>query len=241
MTKRYRIDTPAVRKRRENAARQKAAEYQSRLMPDPGTPAWSQGLETSTPFFDIATVGVGGGLNLLRKGIAQKLAAARARRKSPIWIEDRYGRLTRNRDPVPFTSVDREKLMRKYQQGSTRDYPRESVVGRPVSDDMARWADDDAIPFAGTRTRAGGEYLPERIPRRRGYPNRAANIAEKKYERYVDEMVSGPTSEKQIRKIRAKIEMDRRGAANRRRRMQGSIADDIDIAEYGPWDFEGRY
>ena len=195
MAKRYGMDTPAVRKRRENAARQKAAEYQSRLMPDPGTPAWSQGLETSTPFFDIAAVG--GGLNLLRKGIARKLAQARARK----------------------------------QADDMRSWNRE----------FARQADDDAIPFAGTRTRAGGEYLPERIPRRRGYPNRAANIAEKKYERYVDEMVSGPTLEKQIRKIRAKIEMDRRGAANRRRRMQGSIADDIDIAEYGPWDFEGRY
>ena len=65
------------------------------------------------------------------------------------------------------------------------------------------------------------------VVRRRGYPNRAANIAEKKYERYVDEMVSGPTSEKQIRKIRAKIEMERRGAANRRRRMQGSMGDDL--------------
>ena len=64
MAKRYGMNTPAVRKRREKVKAGKAAEYQSRLMPNPGTPAWSQGLETSTPFFDIATVGMGGGMNL---------------------------------------------------------------------------------------------------------------------------------------------------------------------------------
>ena len=147
MTKRYGMDTPAVRKRRENVARQKAAEYQSRLMPDPGTPAWSQGLETSTPFFDIATVGMGGGLNLLRKGIARKLAQARARRQA---------------------------------------------------DNFARQADDDAFPFAGTRTRAGGEYQPDALS---------------EYKYYLD--------------------------LQRRRRMQGGPVSDV--AEYGPWDFEGRY
>ena len=80
MAKRYGMNTPDVLRRRQNVADQQAAAYQAQLMPNPGTPAWSQGLETSTPFFDIATVGMGGGLNLLRKGIAQKLAMAKLRR-----------------------------------------------------------------------------------------------------------------------------------------------------------------
>ena len=227
MAKRYGMNTPDVLRRRQNIADQQAAAYQARLMPNPGTPAWEMGLETSTPFFDIATVGMGGGMNLLRKGIARKLAEARLRRQPAYTSPNTTGQQFRAYDPRADEYLDYG----------------DDVVRRGVSDDMARWADDDAIPFAGTRTRAGGEYLPERIPRRRGYPNRAANIAEKRYERSVDEMVSGPTSKKAIRKIQVERELERRahqkqlqeqaeevsrrGLIARRRRMQGSMGDDL--------------
>ena len=174
MAKRYGMGTPDVLRRRQNIADQQAAAYQARLMPNPGTPAWSQGLETSTPFFDIATVGMGGGMNLLRKGIGRKLAESRLRRQPAYTSPNVVG-----------------------QQFQLPDYARQVLANAPP------------------------------VVRRRGYPNRAANIAERRYERSIDEAVSGPTSEKQIRKIRAKIEMERRGAANRRRRMQGSMGDDL--------------
>ena len=39
MTKRYGMDSPEVRARREREEQRRAAEYQGLLMPDPGTPA----------------------------------------------------------------------------------------------------------------------------------------------------------------------------------------------------------
>ena len=60
MTKRYGIATPEDLERQERERRRKEAEYQALLMPEPGTAAWDKGLETSTPFFDILTGGVGG-------------------------------------------------------------------------------------------------------------------------------------------------------------------------------------
>ena len=188
MAKRYGMNTPDVLRRRQNIADQQAAAYQARLMPNPGTPAWSQGLETSTPFFDIATVGMGGGMNLLRKGIARKLAEARLRRQPA--------------------------------------YTTANVVGR------------QALPAYSTPNVVGQQFRT-----RGGYPNRAANIAEKRYERSVDEMVSGPTSKKAIRKIQVERELERRAHQKqlqeqaeevsrklgiaRRRRAQGSMADDF--------------
>tara|TARA_R100001244_G_scaffold107278_3_gene79560 strand:- start:636 stop:1094 length:459 start_codon:yes stop_codon:yes gene_type:complete len=110
MAKRYGMNTTDAKRRRERLAAQEESAYQARLHPNPGTPEWGMGLETSTPFFDIATAGAGGGLNMARKVIMRKLAQARARRQA---------------------------------------------------DNFARQADDDAFPFAGTRTRAGGEYQPD--------------------------------------------------------------------------------
>ena len=210
MAKRYGMNTPDVLRRRKNVADQQAAAYQARLMPNPGTPEWEMGLETSTPFFDIATVGMGGGLNLLRKGIGRKLAEARLRRQPAYTSPNTTGQQFRAYDPRADEYLDYG----------------DDVVRRGVSDDMARWADDDAFPFAGTRTRAGGEYLPERIPRRRGYPNRAANIAARREREYLGSG-GAPMSEKQIRKIRTKMELDKRSAVARRRRMQGSMGDDL--------------
>ena len=68
MAKRYGIATPEDLERQERERRRKEAEYQALLMPEPGTAAWDKGLETSTPFFDILTGGVGG---LGMKGIAK--------------------------------------------------------------------------------------------------------------------------------------------------------------------------
>ena len=53
MTKRYGMDSPEVRARREREEQRRAAEYQGLLMPEPGTPAWEKGLGLSTPFLDI--------------------------------------------------------------------------------------------------------------------------------------------------------------------------------------------
>ena len=110
MAKRYGMNTTDAKRRRERLAAQEESAYQARLHPNPGTPEWGMGLETSTPFFDIATAGVGGGLNMARKVIMRKLAQARARRQA---------------------------------------------------DNFIRQADDDAFPFAGTRTRAGAEFQPD--------------------------------------------------------------------------------
>ena len=60
MAKRYGIATPEDLERQERERRRKEAEYQALLMPEPGTAAWDKGLETSTPFFDILTMGAGG-------------------------------------------------------------------------------------------------------------------------------------------------------------------------------------
>ena len=139
------MNTPDVLRRRKNVADQQAAAYQARLMPNPGTPEWEMGLETSTPFFDIATVGMGGGLNLLRKGIGRKLAEARLRRQPAYTSPNTTGQQFRAYDPRADDYLDYG----------------DAVVRRGVSDDMARWADDDAIPFAGTRTRAGAEFQPD--------------------------------------------------------------------------------
>ena len=190
MARRYGMNTPDVLRRRQNIADQQAAAYQARLMPNPGTPAWSQGLETSTPFFDIATVGMGGGLNLLRKGIGRKLAESRLRRQPAYTSPNVVG-----------------------QQFQLPDYARQVLANAPP------------------------------VVRRRGYPNRAANIAERRYERSIDEAVSGPTSKKAIRKIQVEQELERRAHQKllqeqaeevsrklgiaRRRRMQGSMADDF--------------
>ena len=144
MAKRYGMNTPAVRKRREKVKAGKAAEYQSRLMPNPGTPAWSQGLETSTPFFDIATVGMGGGLNLLRKGIGRKLAESRLRRQ-PAYTSPS----TAMQDHRFFTGLKDDRLQRDA-------WNREFAL-----DKWRKQADDDAISFAGTRTRAGAEFQPD--------------------------------------------------------------------------------
>ena len=190
MAKRYGMGTPDVLRRRQNIADQQAAAYQARLMPNPGTPAWSQGLETSTPFFDIATVGMGGGMNLLRKGIGRKLAESRLRRQPAYTSPNVVG-----------------------QQFQLPDYARQVLANAPP------------------------------VVRRRGYPNRAANIAERRYERSIDEAVSGPTSKKAIRKIQVEQELERRAHQKllqeqaeevsrklgiaRRRRAQGSMADDF--------------
>ena len=53
MTKRYGMDSPEVRARREREEQRRAAEYQRLLMPEPGTPAWEKGLGLSTPFLDL--------------------------------------------------------------------------------------------------------------------------------------------------------------------------------------------
>ena len=159
MAKRYGMNTPDVLRRRQNIADQQAAAYQARLMPNPGTPEWEMGLETSTPFFDIATVGMGGGMNLLRKGNAQKLAEARLRRQ-PAYTSPS----TAMQDQRFFTGLKDDRLQR------------------------GAWNREFALD---------------------------------KWRKQAD------APEKQIRKIRAKIEMERRGAANRRRRMQGSMADDL--------------
>ena len=190
MAKRYGMNTPDVLRRRQNVADQQAAAYQARLMPNPGTPAWSQGLETSTPFFDIATVGMGGGMNLLRKGIGRKLAESRLSRQPAYTSPNVVG-----------------------QQFQLPDYARQVLANAPP------------------------------VVRRRGYPNRAANIAERRYERSIDEAVSGPTSKKAIRKIQVEQELERRAHQKllqeqadevsrklgiaRRRRAQGSMADDF--------------
>ena len=190
MAKRYGMNTPDVLRRRQNVADQQAAAYQARLMPNPGTPEWEMGLETSTPFFDIATVGMGGGMNLLRKGIGRKLAESRLRRQPAYTSPNVVG-----------------------QQFQLPDYARQVLANAPP------------------------------VVRRRGYPNRAANIAERRYERSIDEAVSGPTSKKAIRKIQVEQELERRAHQKqlqeqaeevsrklgiaRRRRAQGSMADDF--------------
>ena len=60
MAKRLGMDSPEVRARRERERLRREAEYRARLMPEPGTAAWEQGLELTTPFFDIMTAGIGG-------------------------------------------------------------------------------------------------------------------------------------------------------------------------------------
>ena len=198
MARRYGKNTPDVLRRRQNVADQQAAAYQARLMPNPGTPAWSQGLETSTPFFDIATVGMGGGLNLLRKGIGRKLAQARARKQAD----------------------DYDALERAY---SARMEPPQSYF-----DDMRSWNREFQARHGGPDLEGAWaerlRYQP--IKTGRGYPNRARNIAARREREYLG---SGgdPMTEKQLRKIRTKMELDKRSAVARRRRMQGSMGDDL--------------
>ena len=202
------MNTPDVLRRRQNVADQQAAAYQARLMPNPGTPEWSQGLETSTPFFDIATVGMGGGMNLLRKGIARKLAEARLRRQPA------------------YTSPSTAMQVHRFFSGLKDNRLQRDAWNREFALDKWRMQ-ADAPP----------------VVRRRGYPNRAANIAERRYERSIDEAVSGPTSKKAIRKIQVEQELERRAHQKllqeqaeevsrklgiaRRRRAQGSMADDF--------------
>jgi len=199
MAKRYGMDTPAVRKRRENVARQKAAEYQSRLMPDPGTPAWSQGLETSTPFFDIATVGMGGGLNLLRKGIARKLAQARSRRAGTRLREER-GLNEPGYDPRADEYLDYG----------------DDVVRRRVPDDI-----DDYDAWA-MRMEPPQSYFDDM----RAWNRKLAEARLRRQPAYSTPNVVGQQFRKSVAEARKQGKINR-AIANRRRRMQGSMWDDL--------------
>ena len=95
MAKRYGIATPEDLERQERERRRKEAEYQALLMPEPGTAAWDKGLETSTPFFDILTGGIGIGLG---GGAARLTREIIARQKGGLLGKTKGGGVLEPRD-----------------------------------------------------------------------------------------------------------------------------------------------